>query len=416
MKNNIIVKNYNSILNIHDTQIAIKLVKDTFENELSKVLDLTRVTAPLFVEPTTGLNDDLSGIEKAVSFKAHYTNSSLEIVQSLAKWKRNALHKYSCSGIYTDMNAIRPFEELDNIHSLYVDQWDWEKVVTKEERNIEYLKSIVKKIYGVLLKTCETVHEHYPEIEHDLPNDITFITTEELEERYPSLSSKERENEIAKLYKAVFLMKIGDKLNNGEKHDGRAPDYDDWELNGDILLYNEVLDVAFEVSSMGIRVSEESLKKQLEKANCLDRLSLPFHNDLVEGKLPYTIGGGLGQSRICMFMLSNIAALPMAQIFVGYDTELCKLTVRGFHLFSFSFLISGFCMFGSCLFTALNDGIVSAIISFMRTFVFQCSAILIMPFLIGIDGVWWSVTAAEAGAFAVTFIFTIMFRKKYKYM
>ena len=267
MKNNIIVKNYKSILSIHDTQIAIKLVKDTFEEKLQEALELTRVTAPLFVEPSTGLNDDLSGVEKAVNFKAYNTHASLEIVQSLAKWKRNALYKYSCSGIYTDMNAIRPFEELDNIHSLYVDQWDWEKVLTIEERNVDYLKKIVSKIYGVLLETCKIVHEAYPQISHDLPENITFITAQELEDMFPNLSSKERENAIAKLHKAVFLMKIGAPLKSGLPHDGRAADYDDWDLNGDILLWYEPLQIAFEISSMGIRVNKEILLKQLKLKN-----------------------------------------------------------------------------------------------------------------------------------------------------
>ena len=305
MKNNIIVKDYQSILNIHDTQIAIKIVKDTFEDKLAEALELTRVTAPLFVEPKTGLNDDLSGVEKAVSFKAHNTNANLEIVQSLAKWKRNALHKYSCSGIYTDMNAIRPFEDLDNIHSLYVDQWDWEKVLSEEDRNENYLKEIVNKIYGVLLETCKVVTEKYPEINHDLPEKITFITTEELEDKYPSLINKERENAIAKEYKAVFLMKIGNPLKNGKPHDGRAADYDDWNLNGDILLWYEPLQIAYEISSMGIRVNKESLVKQLTYKNELHKLNLDYHQDILNDVLPLTIGGGIGQSRMCLFMLKK---------------------------------------------------------------------------------------------------------------
>ena len=305
MKNNIIVKDYQSILNIHDTQIAIKIVKDTFEDKLAEALELTRVTAPLFVEPKTGLNDDLSGVEKAVSFKAHNTNANLEIVQSLAKWKRKALHKYSCSGIYTDMNAIRPFEDLDNIHSLYVDQWDWEKVLTEEDRNENYLKEVVNKIYGVLLETCKVVTEKYPEIKHDLPEKITFITTDELEDKYPSLTNKERENAIAKEYKAVFLMKIGNPLKNGKPHDGRAADYDDWNLNGDILLWYEPLQIAYEISSMGIRVNKESLVKQLTYKNELHKLNLDYHQDILNDVLPLTIGGGIGQSRMCLFMLKK---------------------------------------------------------------------------------------------------------------
>jgi len=299
---------YRSSLNLKDTQIAIKMVKDCFEKNLAKELNLIRVSAPLFVDASMGLNDNLNGVERPVSFDVKETGKNLEIVHSLAKWKRYALKHYGFDigeGLYTDMNAIRRDEETDNLHSIYVDQWDWEKVIAFEERTEETLRCIVNKIYSVFKKTEKTVTEAFPVLKAQLPDEITFITTQQLYDMYPDKTSKERENLIAKEKKAVFLMKIGDKLNNGEKHDGRAPDYDDWELNGDILLYNEVLDVAFEVSSMGIRVSEESLKKQLEKADCLDRLSLPFHKDLVEGKLPYTIGGGLGQSRICMFMLSK---------------------------------------------------------------------------------------------------------------
>lgn len=305
MKNNIIVKNYKSLLNIHDTQIAIKLVKDTFEDKLAEALGLTRVTAPLFVEPKTGLNDELSGKEKAVNFEAHNAETTLEIVQSLAKWKRNALHKYGCSGIYTDMNAIRPHEDLDNIHSLYVDQWDWEKVLTKEDRNEEYLKDTVRKIYNVLLETCEVVNKAYPQIKHDLPKEITFITSEELLEKYPSLSSKDRENAIAKEYKAVFLMKIGKPLKNGEPHDSRAADYDDWSLNGDILLWYEPLEMAYEISSMGIRVDRESLLEQLKNKNEMYKLDFSYHKDVINEVLPLTIGGGIGQSRMCLFMLNK---------------------------------------------------------------------------------------------------------------
>ena len=323
MKNNIVVENYESILSIHDTQIAIKLVKDTFEAKLAEALELTRVTAPLFVEPKTGLNDELSGIEKAVSFKAYNSNTNLEIVQSLAKWKRNALHKYSCSGIYTDMNAIRPFEDLDNIHSLYVDQWDWEKVLKKEERNEKYLMDTVNKIYKVLLETCRVVEEHYPQIKYDLPEKITFITSQELEDKYPHLSSKERENEISKEFKAVFLMKIGEPLNSGIPHDTRAADYDDWSLNGDILLWYEPLQIAYEISSMGIRVNKESLVKQLTYKNELHKLELDYHKDIMNDVLPLTIGGGIGQSRMCLFMLKKI---HIGEVQVSYwDEEDIKL-------------------------------------------------------------------------------------------
>lgn len=325
MKNNIIVENYESLLDIHDTQIAIKLVKDTFENKLQEALELTRVTAPLFVEPKTGLNDDLNGIEKAVNFKTQASDTNLEIVQSLAKWKRNALHKYSCSGIYTDMNAIRPCEDLDNIHSLYVDQWDWEKVLTEEQRNEEYLKEIVNKIYNVLLDTCKVVNENYPQITYDLPKNITFITSQELEDKYQNLSSKERENEIAKEHKAVFLMKIGTPLKSGYPHDGRAADYDDWSLNGDILLWYEPLQIAYEISSMGIRVNKDSLIKQLTYKNELHKLDLDYHKDIMNDILPLTIGGGIGQSRMCLYMLKKA---HIGEVQVSYwekeDIELFK--------------------------------------------------------------------------------------------
>lgn len=306
MKNNIFLDNYHSLLNIYDTQIAIKLVKDTFQNELSKSLSLTRVSAPLFIDPETGLNDNLNGYEKAVNFICNENNKKLEIVQSLAKWKRYALNKYNVKGLYTDMNAIRPFEELDNIHSLYVDQWDWEKVITKEERNEEYLKQIVRKIYDVIKYTSEVVHSSYPILEYDLPNDIKFITTEELEKNYPNLTRKERENIITKEYKAVFLMHIGNKLLDGLPHDGRAADYDDWKLNGDLLLWYEPLNMALELSSMGIRVDEKSLIYQLKERNEEFKLSYPYHQNIINSSLPLTIGGGIGQSRISMFMLKKV--------------------------------------------------------------------------------------------------------------
>ena len=306
MKNNIFLDNNHSLLNIYDTQIAIKLVKDTFQNELSKSLSLTRVSAPLFIDPETGLNDNLNGYEKAVNFICNENNKKLEIVQSLAKWKRYALNKYNVKGLYTDMNAIRPFEELDNIHSLYVDQWDWEKVISKEERNEEYLKQTVIKIYDVIKYTFEVVHSSYPILEYDLPNDIKFITTEELEKKYPNLTRKERENIITKEYKAVFLMHIGNKLLDGLPHDGRAADYDDWKLNGDLLLWYEPLQIALELSSMGIRVDEKSLISQIKEKNEEYKLTYPYHQNIINSSLPLTIGGGIGQSRICMFMLKKV--------------------------------------------------------------------------------------------------------------
>lgn len=303
---NIYVKNYKSILSLEDTELAIKFVKDTFEERLSYYLDLTRVSAPLFVDPLTGLNDNLNGYEKAVSFNVNQTNTHLEIVQSLAKWKRNALNKYGFKGIYTDMNAIRPFEELDNIHSLYVDQWDWEKVIIKEERTIDYLKKTVKKIYQALIDTSNSLGKKYPNLIHILPEDITFISSYELEELYPNLSRKERENEIAKKYGAVFLMNIGDDLRDGKPHDGRAADYDDWSLNGDILLWYEPLGIAYEISSMGIRVDSNSLKYQLKKKNEEFKLDYQYHQDIINDRLPLTIGGGIGQSRMCLFMLNKV--------------------------------------------------------------------------------------------------------------
>jgi len=298
---------YNPELNLHDTQIAIKTVKDFFQNLLSERLNLLRVSAPLFVDPMSGMNDNLNGIERPVSFDIKYDNDhTAEIVQSLAKWKRFALKKYGFNvgeGLYTDMNAIRRDEDTDNIHSIFVDQWDWEKVIRKEDRNIEFLKETVSTVYKVLRKTEKFLSIQYDYIEEILPHDIFFVTTTELEEMFPEYSPKEREYYITKAKGAVCIMKIGDKLASGEPHDGRAPDYDDWELNADILVYYPVLDIALELSSMGIRVDENSLKSQLEKAGCTDRAELPFQKAILNKELPYTIGGGIGQSRICMFFL-----------------------------------------------------------------------------------------------------------------
>ena len=303
---NIYPKNYHSILDLKDTQIAIKLVNDTFESELAKELKLMRVSAPLFVEPSTGLNDNLSGYEKAVNFIVNQNNTDLEIVQSLAKWKRYALNKYNIDGLYTDMNAIRRFEELDNLHSLYVDQWDWERRLTKEQRSIRTLKSTVKKIYKAFIKTYNKLIKKYPCLENNFAKDVTFITTKELEKRYPNLSRKERENAICKEYGTVFLMQIGSKLKDGQSHDARAADYDDWKLNGDILLWYEPLQIAFELSSMGIRVNKESLLKQLKVKKEEYKLDLPYHQSIINETLPLSIGGGIGQSRLCMFLLKKI--------------------------------------------------------------------------------------------------------------
>lgn len=307
MKNLIIPSSYESALNLHDTQIAIKTVKDFFQNLLSERLNLSRVSAPLFVDPDTGLNDNLNGVERPVSFGIKEQNDKLaEVVHSLAKWKRYALEKYGFSigeGIYTDMNAIRRDEDTDNIHSIFVDQWDWEKIIRKEDRTLDFLKETVRTVYKCLRKTEKYMSIRYDYIEEILPHDIFFITTGELEDLYKDLTPKEREYQIAKEKGAVCIMQIGDKLKSGEPHDGRAPDYDDWALNADIVIYYPVLDIALEISSMGIRVDKDALLSQLKKADCMNRASLPFQKAVIDGELPFTIGGGIGQSRICMFFL-----------------------------------------------------------------------------------------------------------------
>lgn len=307
MNNLSIPKNYKSALNLHDTQIAIKTVKDFFQGLLAERLNLLRVSAPLFVTPASGLNDNLNGVERPVTFGIKEQNDSqAEIVHSLAKWKRYALQKYGFTpgeGLYTDMSAIRRDEDTDNIHSIYVDQWDWEKIITKEERTLDTLQDVVRTVYKVLRKTEKYMAIQYDYIEEILPHDIFFITTQELEEMFPEHTPKEREYYISKAKGAVCIMQIGDLLESGERHDGRAPDYDDWALNADIVVYYPVLDIALELSSMGIRVDRESLLSQLEKAGCPDRAELPFQQAVINGELPYTIGGGIGQSRICMFFL-----------------------------------------------------------------------------------------------------------------
>lgn len=307
MADSFIPKNYKPELNLYNTQIAIKTVKDFFQSLLAERLHLLRVSAPLFVAPESGLNDNLNGVERPVTFDIKCQDGREgEIVQSLAKWKRYALKKYGFSvgeGLYTDMSAIRRDEQTDNIHSVYVDQWDWEKVISREERTMDTLKDTVKTVYKVLRKTEKYMSIHYDYIEEILPNDIFFITTAELEEMFPDYTPKEREYYIAKAKGAVCIMQIGDVLENGEPHDGRAPDYDDWSLNADIIVYYPVLDIALELSSMGIRVDEQSLREQLDKAGCPERGELPFHRAVLNGELPYTIGGGIGQSRICMFFL-----------------------------------------------------------------------------------------------------------------
>jgi len=305
----IIPEGYKAHLSLLETEVAIKQIKDFFQGGLSDRLDLLRVSAPLFVRPETGLNDDLNGTERAVSFDVlDIDGAEAQIVHSLAKWKRMALHRYGVDtykGLYTDMNAIRRDEEMDNLHSIYVDQWDWEKIIKKEDRSEQTLKSIVRTIYSVFKDTETHISELYPQLKAFLPEEIFFVTTQELEDMYPGKTGKEREDLICKEKTAVFIMKIGGLLKSGERHDGRAPDYDDWELNGDIIFWNPILDRAFELSSMGIRVCEDTLAKQLELAGCEDRKEQPFHKMLLEKKLPYTVGGGIGQSRICMFFLQK---------------------------------------------------------------------------------------------------------------
>ena len=307
---------YKALLDMKQTEQGIKLIKEFFQQNISTELRLRRVTAPLFVLQGLGINDDLNGVERAVTFPIKdLGDQKAEVVHSLAKWKRLSLAEYEIEpdyGIYTDMNAIRADEELDNLHSLYVDQWDWEAVVTKEERTLAYLKQVVNRIYSALLRTEYLTCETYSQIKPFLPREIHFIHSEELLQMYPNLSPKEREDEICKKYGAVFIIGIGGKLSNGEKHDGRAPDYDDWTtpnedgflgLNGDILIWYPILERSFELSSMGIRVDEDSLVEQLKKAGCEERADLPFQKGIINKELPYTIGGGIGQSRICMFFL-----------------------------------------------------------------------------------------------------------------
>ena len=310
MEKFIIPKDYHSELNLHDTQIAIKTVKDFFQNLLSQRLNLSRVSAPLFVDPDSGLNDNLNGVERPVTFDIKEQNGrEAEVVQSLAKWKRYALKKYGFSygeGLYTDMNAIRRDEITDNIHSIFVDQWDWEKIIKKDERTIATLMDTVKIVYKCLRKTEKYMAIQYDYIEEILPHDIFFVTTQELADMFPDNTPKEREYYIAKAKGAACIMQIGDVLENGERHDGRAPDYDDWSLNADIVVYYPVLDIALELSSMGIRVDKKALLSQLKKAGCEYRKDLPFQKAIINEELPYTIGGGIGQSRICMFFLRKV--------------------------------------------------------------------------------------------------------------
>ena len=300
---------YTPKLTLIQTERALKEIKTIFEKELSEALNLTRISAPLFVSRESGLNDDLNGVERPVSFDVKATGEVAEVVHSLAKWKRYALAKYRFGvrfGLYTDMNAIRRDEDLDNLHSVYVDQWDWEAVIRRDDRTIEFLQATVKKIYAALQATAHAICAEYPALDNYLSDEIGFVTTQQLEDMYPDLTPKQRETAYVREHGSTFVMQIGGKLRSGKKHDGRAPDYDDWSLNGDIILYYPVLDCAFELSSMGIRVDEKSLVSQLKEENCLGRLEYPFHKALEAGELPLTMGGGIGQSRLCMFLLNKM--------------------------------------------------------------------------------------------------------------
>ena len=326
---------YDPRLSIRETEEAIKYIRDTFQKEFGKEMNLERISAPLFVTKSSGINDDLNGVERKVSFDlAELPGETLEVVQSLAKWKRYALGEYGFQpgeGLYTNMNAIRRDEELDNLHSVYVDQWDWEKVIRKEERTVETLEKTVRTIFKVIKHMEHEVWYKYPQAVKKLPDDIFFITTEELYAMYPDKTPKERENLITKEHGCVFLMKIGDKLPDGKPHDGRAPDYDDWQLNGDILFWYETLNCALEISSMGIRVSEESLKEQLVKAGCPERENLPWHKALLAGEFPYTIGGGIGQSRLCMLLLDR-AHIGEVQASIWPDEMRAQCKAHGIEL------------------------------------------------------------------------------------
>lgn len=334
MSKTFIPKGYRSVLNLYETQTAIRMIKRIFEDTLSEALNIKRVSAPLFVDPLTGLNDDLNGVERPVEFDIKQTGGTAQIVQSLAKWKRMALYKYGFKvgeGLYTDMNAVRRDEEMDNLHSIYVDQWDWEKVIDRETRNIDTLKDTVRKIVGAVCETQKQLRSYFEGLPAPLSPEVSFITTQELEDMYPELSPKERENEYLKEHKTAFIMQIGDLLKSGQKHDGRAPDYDDWQLNGDIVFWNDLLGCAHEISSMGIRVDEVSLKEQLIKSGCEHRAKLPFHKDLLEGKLPLTMGGGIGQSRLCMLLLGK-AHIGEVQVSVWDEETISTCEAAGITL------------------------------------------------------------------------------------
>lgn len=317
----IIPQGYASKLSLRETQKAIKLVKDTFQGKLSAALNLDRITAPVMVTKKSGINDDLNGVERKVHFTMKNVEGTAEVVQSLAKWKRMALYRYGYKpgeGIYTDMNAIRRDDDTDNTHSLFVDQWDWERVINREDRTLDFLKSIVKKIVVALSETQDLIKEKYPRLAQEICDDVLFITTQELYDMYPNLTPKQREDKITYEYKTVFIMQIGGKLKSGEKHDGRAPDYDDWSLNGDIMIWNETLQRSLEISSMGIRVDEKTLKAQLKECEAEEREHFEYHRDVLNGVLPLTIGGGIGQSRICMLLLEK-AHIGEVQVSIWSD-------------------------------------------------------------------------------------------------
>ncbi len=327
MSKTVIPAGYKASLDTYDMQRAISNIKETFQKEFSSALNLKRVTAPLFVAENSGLNDNLNGFERPVTFDIPAVGKNAQIVHSLAKWKRLALKQYDFAvgnGLYTDMNAIRRDEELDNLHSIYVDQWDWEKVITKEKRNIDYLKKVVSAIVGAICDTNDSLHTRFPQLTTHLCRDVAFITTQELENMYPDMTAKERENAFTKVHKTAFIMQIGGKLKSGKPHDGRAPDYDDWSLNGDIFFWHETLDCAVEISSMGIRVDKAALDNQLTISGCDDRRELPFHKMLLQDELPLTIGGGIGQSRLCMLMLgcAHIGEVQ-ASIWDEYTLDVC---------------------------------------------------------------------------------------------
>ncbi|MBO7392335.1 MAG: aspartate--ammonia ligase [Verrucomicrobia bacterium] len=322
------VNGYKANTSLRETEKAIKLIKDTFETQLAKALNLERISAPLFVRADSGINDDLNGVERPVRFDVKFDNSSAVIVHSLAKWKRMALKAYGFEkgeGLYTDMNAIRRDEDPDNLHSIYVDQWDWELVIGREQRTVDFLKATVKKIVGAVRSTLTLLKSSYPAVNTSLNEEVYFITTQELEDKYPNLSPKAREREIAREHKTVFLMNIGDLLKSGIKHDGRAPDYDDWALNGDLIFWNDILEDAFELSSMGIRVDAVSLRSQLEKTGTIERMKYPYHQQIAGDILPLTIGGGIGQSRLCMLLLQK-AHIGEVQVSLWPDEMLdeCK--------------------------------------------------------------------------------------------